>query len=623
MFIDFENIAITSENTYGKCELELIVNAAERWGRCVIKRAYGDWTRFARYKQDLIMHSIELVQLFHYGAAQSKNAADIQMVVDALETALTRPGVSVFVLATGDSDFSAVARKLRAYGKLVVGIGLRQATSEVLVKACDEFHLYDTLKASKDAAVSYPLERGRRLLVGAMNRLEARFGADGVPAAALKYAMLSQDRTFDEVTLGFGQFRAFLEAQRDLVHVIPREGTDVAVVLASEEIAQPQEDEMAPYEKVLDVAGLYVRDPQARTQILEDLYDLLRQHPGEYKLEDAISQLKAQYDTGNVFHSLDQVRDTAKLLRYADVLDPKPQSWELDCLMLEEELTAQEMVDRCEAVYLSVLLDGNLDFDPDLVSRVLFGTANESARVRELGQLLENGGRRPDPSLPSTSQDVLPLRQIPELEVVFRDLGDCALDEEATADRARELETRGHETRRQDFGLASGFFLRAAKMTCSLLERGEPGGSLTELKRRIAGYCASAAGRNFSLRNYAQAADYYSAFFSLARETDPVWDHIDGLVDPMLSYYLTIAAAQHLIRLPVDVGRTRPWRIAALLHQHADAAVRARWMELADDLVQTNPTIVRTLVRQLDEAAAQGAFSGAAETRDYLRSLLE
>ena len=139
IYIDFENIAISAEEAYGRCDIDKLIQVAERYGRCVIKKAYGDWTRFSRYRQELLENAIDLTQLFRYGNYTKKNSADIVMAVDVIEAALTNKALRTFVLVTGDSDFTAVARKLRSYGHRVVGIGLRDATSDLLVRSCDEF----------------------------------------------------------------------------------------------------------------------------------------------------------------------------------------------------------------------------------------------------------------------------------------------------------------------------------------------------------------------------------------------------------------------------------------------------------------------------------------------------
>src|ERR671926_309072 len=93
---------------------------------------------------DLLDHAVDLVQLYRFGSA-GKNRADIRLAIDAMEVVFTRPGVDLFAIAAGDSDYSTLVGKLREYGKHTLGIGLRHATGDLLVKSCDEFIFYETL----------------------------------------------------------------------------------------------------------------------------------------------------------------------------------------------------------------------------------------------------------------------------------------------------------------------------------------------------------------------------------------------------------------------------------------------------------------------------------------------
>jgi len=624
VFFDFENVVISAEETYGRCELAPIIEAAERWGRCIIKRAYGDWTRFDKYKQELIAHSIELIQLFHYGAQQKKNAADIQMVVDALETAFTHPDISAFVLVTGDSDFSAVARKLRAYGKQVVGIGLRKATSEVLVKACDHFVLYDTLIEPQTRTLVYTLERGRQLLLDAMRRLPPQPAEDGVLATRLKQTMLAQDPTFNELTLGFGQFKEFLEAQADVVKTSTRGETELIVALKPSAEKEPPKNGTAHYRMALDTAGLRLLDPHTRTEVLQDLFHLLSQHPSEFTLDQAVLQLKAQYDTTNVLRSRDEVQEVAKLVKYADVLEPRPQSWELDSLTLKPELEVQAMVDRCESAYITALLQNNLAIEPDSLAHLLFGRLDQRARVEHLTRLAQESlPEKPRPLHKVTGWEWPPsLRERPELQVVFQDLENCSPDETPTVAEAQELNNKGLQIRTTDFEQARGYFLRAARMMYDLLRRGEPGASLTDLKWYLASYCAATAGAAFFRYDYSLASRYYLAFFSLARETDPVWDKVHKLVQPMLSFYFTVAANESGQMLDVQPGRTHPARMTIILHDHPDPGVRERWLQLARDLARVNQTVLRTVIQRLEAMELHEELPGAREARHTLAELV-
>ena len=620
VFIDFENIVISAEQNYGHCQLGRIMEAAERWGRCIIRRAYGDWTRFEKYKHDLIAHSMDLVQLFHYGGQRQKNAADIQMVVDVLETALTQPEIGTYVLVSGDSDFSAVARKLRNYGRQVIGIGLRQATSEVLVKACDQFILYDTLIEPETRTMAYTQERARQLLVDTMRRLDPQPNGQGVLATRLKLAMLRQDPTFSEITLGFAQFKEFLDAQKDVVVLHQRNETELFVALRPSAPREPLREEMAQYRLALETAGLRLVEPHTRAEVLLDLFDLLQQQPGRHTLDQAVLQLKIQYDTSNVLRTRDEVQEVVKLVRYAQVLERQPSSWELDPLDLKADLSAQAFVDRCESAYVVALLQKNLIVEPDLLALLLFGTLDQRARTERLLRAAQQSLPRKleaAPGLPSLEGSAF-LREDAELEIVLDDLRGCVLGEEPTLQAAQDWNDRGFHLRTTDFEQARQCFLQAARMMWALLTREERGASLTELNWYLTSYCASAAGASFFRDDWAPAARYYLAFFSLAQETDPVWDKVQGLVQPMLSFYFTIAASEYGHWLDVQPGRTVPGRILVKLHGHQDEQTRSRWQELATDLARVNLAVLRIIIQQLE---AMQKLSDSPAT-DQVRAIL-
>jgi uncharacterized protein (TIGR00288 family) len=624
VFIDFENVAISAQDSYGRCELGVIMEAAEQWGRCIIKRAYGDWTRFSRYSQDLLEHAIESIQLFHYGAQRSKNAADIQMVVDTLEIAFTHPDIDVFVLVTGDSDFSAVARKLRERGKLVVGMGLRQATSEVLVKACDRFMLYDTLIEPETRTIAYGMERSRQLLMDAMRGLARQAEGGKVLATRLKQTMLKEDPTFNELTLGFQQFLDFLEAQSDLVDTSRRD-KQLFVTLKPSLAEEPVQDETLKFRTAIYNAGLRLLDPRTRVDILQDLFRLLAERPGTLTLEGAILQLKAQYDAANILRSREEVQEVAKLVRYADVLDSKPESWELDTLTLNPRLQLQDFVDQCESAYVAVLLQKNLTVKPDLLALLLFGTSDQRARVEHLMSVVQNElfeGEQIEQKA-ATWEFPHSLRKSPELQIALRDLKACISDGDPSLEKAAELNREGLVIRVKDFEQARGYFLRAAKMMYDLLNSQVPGASLMDLEWYLASYCAAAAGANFSRYIYPTARDYYLAFFVLARETEPVWEKLQNLIPPMLSFYFTTAANENGEKLQLAPGRTPPERMAIELYNSTNPKIQERWLQLAQDLARANPTLLRAVVQKLDVLEKEQETPGTRETREALAKLIQ
>lgn len=625
VFIDFENVAISAEEVYGKCDLKVIMNAAEQWGRCTIRRAYCDWTGFPQYQQDLIEHAIELTQLFRYSARHRKNAADIQMVVDALEVAFTHPEIDVFVLVTGDSDFSAVARKLRTYGKTVVGIGLRQSTSEVLVKACDNFTLYDVLVAPETRTATHRLERARLLLLGAIRTLLPQVGGEAVNASQLKVMMVKMDSTFSETDLGYRQFRDFLESQSDLIHVYVEDKT-LMVTLKPSATIEPVQGQLLEYRVALSATGLRLMDPHVRTGILRDLFALLSENPTRYTLDEAVGQLKAQYDADNVLRSREEVQEVAKFIKYADVFAVHPQSWQLDKLELKPDLQISDFVDHSESAYVVALMQQNIEIRPDLLALLIFGTMDQQSRVSRLVELAVKS-RALDTLTTRKARAALGdwggyLKEIPEMLAITQDLDGLVLDEEPSLARAAELSDIGMRIRTTDFEKARLCFLRAARMLCDLMEANEPGASLVDLEWYLTSYCAATAGAYFFRFEYERAQTYYLAFFALARETEPVWDKVQRLVEPLTSFYFTIAANLHHELLEHPPGRTHPARIAVALYTHTNPAVRDKWLAQARALKRTNPAILRIVLQRLDYLERTAEIQGARATRQTLEAIL-
>lgn len=151
LFIDFENFG--SSQTLN---LDQLTSALHSRGRLLIKRAYADWGRFSAYKHDFLNHAIDLTELPAHGK-KGKNSADIKLVVDALEVALTMGHVDTFVVASGDSDYTPLFSKLREYGRTVIVAGIRGKINPLLESHCDEtLYLGDASQAQQPAAQRPP-----------------------------------------------------------------------------------------------------------------------------------------------------------------------------------------------------------------------------------------------------------------------------------------------------------------------------------------------------------------------------------------------------------------------------------------------------------------------------------
>lgn len=148
LFIDYENLAISAREHLGGMSFELrpVADALAERGRVVVRRAYADWSYFDEDRRMLTRSHVELIDMPQRLGASRKNAADIKMVVDALEVAFERSYISTFVLCTGDSDFTPLVHKLRELNKRVIGVGVEKSTSALLPPACDEFLYYDRLE---------------------------------------------------------------------------------------------------------------------------------------------------------------------------------------------------------------------------------------------------------------------------------------------------------------------------------------------------------------------------------------------------------------------------------------------------------------------------------------------
>lgn len=145
VFVDFENLARGVQDNKGQTfDINLIMKRLLERGRIVYKRAYCDWSQYREVVREFHAHGVELVDIPH-SKISGKNSADIRMVVDALDLCYSKQHIDTFALLSGDSDFSPIVSKLKENEKRVIGCGVKNSTSELLVANCDEFIYYDDL----------------------------------------------------------------------------------------------------------------------------------------------------------------------------------------------------------------------------------------------------------------------------------------------------------------------------------------------------------------------------------------------------------------------------------------------------------------------------------------------
>jgi len=145
LFCDFENIALgVRDARYAQFDINRVLERLLLKGSIVVKKAYCDWERYKEFKAGMHQAGFELIEIPHVKQS-GKNSADIRMVVDALDLCYTKPHVETFVIISGDSDFSPLVSKLRENDKGVIGVGVKNSTSDLLIANCDEFIYYDDL----------------------------------------------------------------------------------------------------------------------------------------------------------------------------------------------------------------------------------------------------------------------------------------------------------------------------------------------------------------------------------------------------------------------------------------------------------------------------------------------
>ena len=238
LFCDFENVALgVRDAQYEKFDIKRVLERLLLKGSIVVKKAYCDWERYKGFKSTMHEANFELIEIPHVRQS-GKNSADIRLVVDALDLCYTKSHVNTFVIISGDSDFSPLVSKLRENAKQVIGVGVKQSTSDLLIANCDEFIFYDDLvresqrasarrdtRETQQPARRTPEEESRRkadletrrgkaieIAVETFDALVVERGDSGkIWASMLKEAIKRRKPDFSESYYGFRTFGNLLE----------------------------------------------------------------------------------------------------------------------------------------------------------------------------------------------------------------------------------------------------------------------------------------------------------------------------------------------------------------------------------------------------------------------------
>jgi len=207
LMIDFDNVTMGIRSNLGQ-ELRNLLDSDIIRGKVSVQRAYADWRRYPQYIVPLSEASIDLIFAPAYGSSK-KNATDIRLAIDALEIVFTRPEIGTFILLSGDSDFSSLVLKLKEYGKYVIGVGMQESSSDLLVQNCDEYYSYNRL-SGLTAATDSTTETFDPWVLAARTIQRMVERGDVMRSDRFKQVMLEFDPSFSEKSLGFSKFNRFL-----------------------------------------------------------------------------------------------------------------------------------------------------------------------------------------------------------------------------------------------------------------------------------------------------------------------------------------------------------------------------------------------------------------------------
>ena len=304
LFCDFENVALGVRDTqHEKFDIKLVLERLLLKGSIVVKKAYCDWDRYKGFKSTMHEANFELIEIPHVRQS-GKNSADIRLVVDALDLCYTKAHVNTFVIISGDSDFSPLVSKLRENNKQVIGVGVKQSTSDLLTANCDEFIFYDDLvresgrqSSRREARPAPPASRrpatpaanpeesrrreeaearrtkGVELALQTFEALYAERGDGGkIWASVLKEAIKRRKPDFSESYYGFRSFGGLLEEmqERGFLKMGRDEKSNAFVFRGGSEssgaqAAQEQAPDVLPLtHRAGDAEGREAREPRGR-----------------------------------------------------------------------------------------------------------------------------------------------------------------------------------------------------------------------------------------------------------------------------------------------------------------------------------------------------------------------
>lgn len=407
IYIDYDNIEISVTDTLGKdmdVEWKKILELASHTGRTVIRRAYADWAAQAGAQRDLLGLGIDLV---HVSSKRGKNAADIRIVIDALEMLQNANSqVTHVILVSGDGDFTELVHRLRSAGKVVIGVGVSGTSAEYLVNACDEFIFYDKLiavtqppqrsgkKVAPEAtlAPSFDISEARMLLRRVLESSEDEW----MLAAELKKTMLRLNPSFNERNYDFSSFKDFLQSQHEMINL--RTSGDQLEAQLIPEAPPNAETVLEQYLQVLAWHKIRMTPNEYRPAIIFKFHEYGRN--GGLSLTQLKDRVHAHFEENAPHVTGSYIAETAHQLfhTFCFVFDQEGADYPADTKLWDRRVVfapdvtrATELLDKCDKGILQKIarhLGSTEKIDKEVAARVLYGSFRGERMLGHISQLL-------------------------------------------------------------------------------------------------------------------------------------------------------------------------------------------------------------------------------------------
>ncbi|MCP4423431.1 MAG: NYN domain-containing protein [Chloroflexi bacterium] len=369
VFLDLDNLAIGAKQANLPFDINLILEHVKELtnGRIVLRRSYGDWRQSQKLMQDLATAGFttqSAVRLNNF----SKNLADMQIVVDTMDTLVDGHQYSAYVLMTGDRDFTPLVQSLRKRGKQVIGVGIKSATSRSFADLCDHYIYYEDLVPAPELGDN----QVENLLSRALDSLLQK--ESRVRASVLSQTMQELSRgAFDKSSYPEKSFRKFLDRYRHIAQVQQEESTTYVRRPAKEPQVRPLH---LRYRTELKKRHLRVIPSAVRFQVLKDLVLTLQQEqePRWRQLIDKLSDHYRQKGQDISKNSVNAILLLARRARVIHTLKGKSLATAPVLLNIHDAKPFQEAVLRCDAVYLQEILKLTEPFDLQEAAVALYDT---------------------------------------------------------------------------------------------------------------------------------------------------------------------------------------------------------------------------------------------------------